>query len=263
MWLCAGVVHAAIGTDVRTTSGTQQNNTVLRMQQQAANAVALVEAKECTDVCMREVRAILQRIVGDATLVTYGTMTTVDGMRAISTVITDAVRTATAVVPRMHDVRIHLVRMQLAFDALHPNGSPLWRSFGDVLHRDAHAWWQTTNKAHAWMTWRAHVDLVRPAIIVGRGMDAVAHWDAALARIAHVTRTRSWSAARAPWEHAVHAQQSIFSPAQPTGALPIDALPVASTIAFFAMLIFGAFLYFGFFSYRKMSSRTVKTYVQS
>ncbi|HZG55103.1 sporulation protein YpjB [Paenibacillus sp.] len=170
-----------------------QRQTMRLMNEAAEGAYQSVQRGD-----LEEARSRLAQLSVLSTKLSYDGLTTVEGIEAVSGAIADAMHALNASAPDGRAISLKVAGARLAVDALSHRDQPMWLGMRDAMTGDldrlraAVASKDDPSASAALAAWRAHAELVQPAIVVSRDAASAVKLDSMTAFLAEGLRTADW-----------------------------------------------------------------------
>lgn len=177
MALAAALLSAATGCSASSEGLTETRSVVTDAQyamldQMNKHAERAYQSMKDGDI--EGARGRMVQLSAAASSLTYEGLTSIEGVAALTETISAALHSLNAIQPKEHEMMLKIIRVRLAVDALRHKEMPMWLEFHKPLADDLSALQNAVIKRDkdganmALNKWKAHVQMIRPAVLVSR-----------------------------------------------------------------------------------------------
>ncbi|WP_309118634.1 sporulation protein YpjB [Paenibacillus sp.] len=137
-----------------------------------------------------------------STKLSYEGLATVEGIEAVTGSINAAMRALNASSPDRQSTTLKVATARLAVDALSHREQPMWLGFRDTLTGDLEKMAMAVESrndpaaSEALASWRGHLTIVRPAVVVSRSASDAVKLDSITAFLTNALRSGDWDGLR-------------------------------------------------------------------
>ncbi len=152
-----------------------------------------------------------------STKLSYEGLASVEGIEAVTGSIHAALRSLNAVSPDHRSATIKVATARLAVDALSHREQPMWLGFRDALSGDLEKLAMAAEAendpaaSEALASWRGHLSMVRPAVVVSREPSDAVKLDSITAFLTNALRSADWSGLRQAMPNLESALGEVFA----------------------------------------------------
>jgi len=189
-----------------------QRQTMRLMNEAAEQAYQSVQKGD-----LEETKARVAQLSVLSTKLSYDGLATVEGIEAVTGSIHAAMRSLNASTPDPHAATMKVATARLAVDALSHREQPMWLGLRDALSADLERVAMAAESkndpaaSEALASWRGHLSIVRPAVVVSREPSEAVKLDSITAFLTNALRSADWNGLRQAMPNLEAALNEVFA----------------------------------------------------